>query len=520
MLRLGTLLFLPLVFLGGALAAKDALHAVVIKISYLELQGSFIKGVAYQPDVSNQNSSLHKTYHDPLADNAACARDVPLLEELGTNVIRVYAINPNLDHQYCMRLLNDAGIYVISDLSEPGTSINRDKPAWNLQLYNRYTSVIDALAPYPNVIGFFAGNEVSNQANNTNASPFVKAAIRDMKAYIVHKGYRTIPVGYATNDDADIRYQLADYFNCGNRAERADFWGYNIYSWCGQSSYSKSGYQDRTKEFSEYSIPVFFAEYGCNEVRPREFTEVEALYGPSMSPVFSGGIVYMYHEEENQYGLVQIKEDSTTKRLDDFFYLKDQISKVKPKGIAMSAYNPQHTAPRQCPTKGENWDASDILPPTPNKDLCQCMFKSLECVASTSVKESAMGDLYDYVCGPSGGVNCSIIAADGSTGEYGMYSMCNATEKLSYVFNRYFMIKKKQKDACSFDGNARLITNPKEPSQHCVALFAEYNANRSKDDDTSVEDVASLFAQLDSVLWLLSTLLIAGSIAGAAIVFV
>ena len=104
------------------------------------------------------------------------------------------------------------GIYVISDLSEPNTSINRDSPVWDDQVYKRYTDVIDALAGYTNVMGFFAGaygayevvisgltevvgNEVSNMYNNTDASAFVKAAVRDTKAYIKAKISRSIPVG-------------------------------------------------------------------------------------------------------------------------------------------------------------------------------------------------------------------------------------------------------------------------------------------------------------------------------------
>jgi hypothetical protein len=267
-----------------------------------------MKGVAYQQEVSTNSSQAEiLDYTDPLADKSGCDRDIPYLVKLLTNTIRVYAIDPTADHDYCMGKLADAGIYVIADLSQPGESINRDNGEWTTNLFQRYTDVVDEMQKYDNVLGFFAGNEVSNAPNNTDASAFVKAAVRDTKAYIKQKGYRTIGVGYATNDDADIRADLASYFNCGDPADAIDFWGYNIYSWCGASSFSKSGFDVRTTEFEKYSVPVFFAEYGCNTPSPRGFTEVGALYGPQMNDVWSGGIVYMYFQEANNYGKFQIK---------------------------------------------------------------------------------------------------------------------------------------------------------------------------------------------------------------------
>lgn len=229
------------------------------------------------------------------------------MQQLETNTIRVYAIDPKQDHSKCMQLLQNAGIYLIVDLGEPTDSINRDTPEWNLELYARYTSVVDALQSYSNVLGFFAGNEVSNSPNNTQASAFVKAAVRDIKAYIKQKNYRPIGVGYATNDD-ETRTNLANYFDCGTAEESIDFWGYNIYSWCGDSDIVKSSYQERTQEFSTYNVPSFFAEYGCNVVQPRIFTEVGALFGPQMTPVWSGGILYMYFQETNNFGeLISLK---------------------------------------------------------------------------------------------------------------------------------------------------------------------------------------------------------------------
>lgn len=444
----------------------NAVDPIVIKGSkfFYKTNGTqfFIRGVAYQQDYSGNGTDTDSTvdYTDPLADETSCARDVPVLKALGTNVIRTYAIDPTADHSKCMQLLNDNGIYVISDLSAPSLSIDRSSPAWNDELYARYTAVVDSLANYTNVLGFFAGNEVSNAPNNTDASAFVKAAVRDTKAYIKSQNYRTIGVGYATNDDASIRVDMADYFNCGtNQANAIDFWGYNIYSWCGDSSYEASGYADRTAEFKNYSVPAFFAEYGCNTPSPRTFSEVDAIYGTNMTSVWSGGIVYMYFQETNDYGLVSVSGNSVSK-LPDYSSLSSRLAGVTPTGVNSASYTPSNS-PQACPpVDTSTWNAvASPLPPTPNQELCSCMYNSLACVVSPKVNESDYGTLFGQVCGTSGTVGkdvCAGIEAFGNNATYGAYGMCNTTEQIAYVLNYYYQLEGKSSSACGWAGSASL----------------------------------------------------------------
>ncbi|KAK6608939.1 glycolipid anchored surface protein [Botrytis cinerea] len=447
--------------LTGALFASSA-AAADLPLSSLRYVGShffyengtefFIRGVAYQQDV-NANTTSDATFTDPLADEAGCKRDIPILQELGTNVIRVYAINSSLDHSVCMGLLNDAGIYLIQDLSNPSSSIDRSDPEWNTDLFATYAGVVDAMANYTNVLGFFAGNEVSNDVNNTDASAFVKAAVRDTKAYIKTKGYRTIGVGYATNDDANIRIDLAHYFNCGDADSAIDFWGYNIYSWCGDSSYTKSGYDQRTLEFANYSVPAFFAEYGCNTVQPREFTEVGAIYGDKMTEVWSGGIVYMYFQEANDYGLVSVSGDSVSK-LSDFTALSKQLA----------------SATQASPTLPPTLLPTHNLPPIANAELCECMVQSLSCVANSGISGNSSADLFDYVCGLDSAA-CDGISKNATTGVYGAYSMCTGAQQLSFVFDQYYQNQNKAATACDFSGNAKTQTGSK--SSTCSSLISQ-----------------------------------------------
>lgn len=351
---------------------------------------------------------------------------------------------------------------MISDLGEPKNSIDRSDPQWNTALYKRYTSVIDSMATYSNVIGFFAGNEVPNNTTYTGSSAFVKAAVRDSKAYIKSKGYRAMGVGYAADDDATVRANVAAYFNCGDAASQIDFWGYNIYEWCGDSSFTQSGYDQRVKEFQSYSVPAFFAEYGCNTqgggAAGRKFTEVAALYSNQMTGVFSGGIVYEYFQEENDYGLVSIDSSGAVSTLADFGAFSSQIHAATPTGVSAGSYSPTNTASSTCPTVNADWNAaSSPLPPTPNQSACDCMVASLSCKAVSGIDSDDIGTLFGQVCGYSNGKPCAGIARNTTTGTYGAYSMCNATEQLSYAFDTYYKLQNSASTACDFGGKASVV---------------------------------------------------------------
>ncbi|KAK4462436.1 Glucanosyltransferase-domain-containing protein [Cladorrhinum samala] len=299
-----------------------------------------IVGVAYQPGGSaGYNPKLKR---DPLSNKDVCMRDAALMQILGINTIRVYNLDPDLNHDECASIFNAAGMYMLLDVNSPlvGESLTSFNPweSYYAQYLNRTFAVVEAFKDYPNTLGFFSGNEVmNNEETGATVPPYMRAVTRDIKNYVKKHASRPIPVGYSAADVRDILADSYNYFQCSlpgdtNDMSKGDMFALNSYSWCGASSFKEASYDELVSIFKTSDVPVFFSEFGCNTPSPRVFTEVGAIYSSQMEG-FSGGIVYEYTQEPNNYGLVNLTEEGPATLTSDFYALKEQYAKLDFKTI-------------------------------------------------------------------------------------------------------------------------------------------------------------------------------------------
>ncbi|ORY25518.1 putative 1,3-beta-glucanosyltransferase [Naematelia encephala] len=438
----------------------------------------YIKGVAYQPEgqlaasseANNQNGGFPEpsSFVDPLSSSQNCTRDIPYLRQLGVNAVRVYSVNSSLNHDACMSMLEDAGIYVMLDVSLPlNGSIDRSSPAWSTNLLDEYTTTIDAFTKYDNILAFNVGNEVINLVSNTNAAPYVKAAARDIKAYLKSVNSSAL-VGYSAVDgDADFRNTLAEYMTCGDDDVRVDIYGLNNYEWCGNETLTSSNWNTITQGFSNIAVATYMSEYGCIFSPPRLWTEVTALFASPVSDVFSGGVAFSYFPTSDGYGMVTFSDDGSSVVVsDDFTRLSAEYNSTNgPNSPAQSASS---DTTGTCPGINATLLASTTLPPTPDESVCNCVNQNaLACriIPATANQPAVVGSLTDYTCsllGSSGsGASCDVIGGNGTAGTYGELSFCSPAIKLSYAMSAYYEFNPIS-TSCDFSGNATL--NPQRPN--------------------------------------------------------
>ncbi|KAI1780895.1 glycoside hydrolase family 72 protein [Hypoxylon cercidicola] len=353
-----------------------------------------VNGVVYQlGKVRKDRSRIHL---DPLADDQleTLQRSIPLLKELRLNALFVYYVDETKNHDAAMTLLADAGIYVLASLCGQRRDLSCYRPSetYTPQLLASCFRAIDVMSQYPNTLGFVIANEFINSLRVTSAANYLRALTRDVKKYIAlaaRQNQRVVPVGISA---ADISYLLKtqfDYFSAGSDEEAIDFFSFNNSNCVGQWSMIKSGGASLADIFRTAHIPVFFSQYGFNDIPCRPFFNTRAIYtNDDMLRVFSGGIANEFFD-----GLVRRSTSGGTvkiKKLDDFGSLKtvlgqffppilrERIPKTPPEEelfdpsyafvslgdceVTVGASTPERP---QMPRRTADWQASHKLPASP-----------------------------------------------------------------------------------------------------------------------------------------------------------
>ncbi|GAB0139151.1 hypothetical protein EsDP_00007364, partial [Epichloe bromicola] len=315
-----------------------------------------VVGVAYQPGGS---AAFTNSQPDPLSQPEQCKRDAALMQVMGVNAIRVYNLNPDLNHDECASIFNGAGMYMILDVNSPlvGEALSSAEPwtTYYTKYLNHTFAVVEAFGSYPNTLLFFSGNEVINDIPSAKFVPqYLRAVTRDLKNYIKNNLKRKIPVGYSAADVRPVLWDTWNFMQCSDGKEddmtRADVFALNSYSWCGiDATYESSTYKELANNLATSSLPVFFSEYGCIEPAPRHWNETRAIYSDKMTGVLSGGIVYEWTQEANGYGLVSTN-GSTLNILGDYNRLKAAWATVDWKTVQSQKAEKKDVAPPECKT--------------------------------------------------------------------------------------------------------------------------------------------------------------------------
>jgi hypothetical protein len=87
---------------------------------------------------------------------------------------------PSANHDQCASIFNAAGIYMLLDVNSPlpNGALSRTAPweTYNPDYMKQVFGVIESFKNYPNVVGFFAANEVINEDSVIQAPEYIRVS--------------------------------------------------------------------------------------------------------------------------------------------------------------------------------------------------------------------------------------------------------------------------------------------------------------------------------------------------------
>jgi hypothetical protein len=321
-----------------------------------QLAKFLIKGLTYAPRKSDASPWSPESYIDPLGDAwlPELRKDIPHLRQLGINTIFVNHADINQPPDQALQLLQEAGIYVLLEIfTNVSLKGGLDANPTEIDLQTLYSPnkvrknlvFVSQTAKHPNVLGYSISQVIHTLAS-TKLAALHRAAVRDTKFFLKKSGSRPIPVGAVTSSNQMYRLQTMRFMAAGEPAERVDFFSFRVYDWAGPSSFHISGYKSLVESLSDDPVPMFFGEYGTSMHKSRDLGEVECLFSPQMTGVFSGGFLHTYghvevdsgsgeggngEEDEAGYDIVGICNDGTRRPKRDYTTYQQRLADIAAK---------------------------------------------------------------------------------------------------------------------------------------------------------------------------------------------
>jgi hypothetical protein len=329
--------------------------------------------VTYSPRKPSERPHDKESYIDPLGEDwlPELRKDIPFFHQLGINTIFVNHSEPTQSPELALQLLQDDGIYVLLELFTnielKGSHTIRAADIDLQRLYSpvkvrKNLAIVSQTANFPNVLGYSVSQSEIHSSASTKLAALHRAAVRDTKLFLRKSGARQIPVGANMSSSQMFRSGALRYMAAGDPEERVDFMSYGVWDWVGPSNFPMSGYKNLCGSFEPWPVPMFLAEYGtAYSGRARVLDEVECVFSPDMTGVFSGGFLHTFgrtearraetkpasnhddsddesddddcnlDENEGGYDLVRIEPDGTRQPKRDFAKYQQKLSAINDK---------------------------------------------------------------------------------------------------------------------------------------------------------------------------------------------
>lgn len=258
-----------------------------------------IRGVCYQPTPIGENPSTSPPYGDYFTPgySALIARDLPLIRQLGANVVRIYGWDTTASHTAFLDACYNGGVdpvfVLVNRWIDPAT--NWSSTAAVDAVRQQFLQIDAGLGAHPAVLGIILGNE-TNAQNGNGANAAFWSAINSVAASVKQR----TPSRLVSMAITDAIPQIA----ARNSAMTAlDFWCVQTYrgTTLGTLFTEYAAASSRPLVLTEFGIDAFNATAGQPYPNNAEFvgTTVAGLWKEIAANAAScaGGCVFEFGDE-------------------------------------------------------------------------------------------------------------------------------------------------------------------------------------------------------------------------------